>query len=312
MGGLLASGILTLERIGSLERWRMIFLIEGIITTGIAVISYFLLTDRIDTARWLSAEEKELANARLRSETVASHVVVDKMRSKQVRAGIFNATSLTMAVAFLLDNISVQGVAFFLPTIVRTLFPGRTVVHQQLLTVPPYVVGAFFVLLIPYMSMKTRMRGVFVVGSGLLMVIGYAMYVGTSVSSSSVRYAASFIVASGAFPMGAMMPGWASANCNSDSARAGAIGIVVMLGNAGGLIACWSYLTKDAPDYLPGNALNVGAACGIVILSALLTVYLQRENRRREAGQRDARIEGLSLEEQESLGHRHPAFRYSY
>lgn len=37
-GGLLASAILNLDRFGSLTSWRMIFAIEGLITTGLALI----------------------------------------------------------------------------------------------------------------------------------------------------------------------------------------------------------------------------------------------------------------------------------
>lgn len=92
--------------------------------------------------------------------------------------------------------------------------------------------------------------------------------------------------------------------------------MVVMFGNAGGLIACWSYVKKDAPDYLPGNALNVGAACGIVISTILLCLYLRRENLRRDELQRQrsekGHLEGAFEEEEESQGHRHSAFRYLY
>ena len=287
--------------------------LPGIITTGVGVIAYFTLTDRIETARWLSAEEKQLATERMQADN--SHTtteVIDKLRSKQVLSGIFSITSITMAFAFLLDNISVQGVAFFLPTIVRTLFPGRTVIQQQLLTVPPYVVGALFVLLLPYLSMKFHHRGGFVIFSGFLMIIGYSLYVGTNSTNSGARYVASFFVACGAFPMGAFMPGWASANQNTDSARAGAIGIVVMFGNAGGLVACWSYLNRDAPNFLPGNGLNVGASCAIVVMVAALTWYLRNENKKRDEGVRDHRLDALPVGEQELLGHRHPAFRYRF
>jgi hypothetical protein len=85
-----------------------------------------------------------------------------------------------------------------------------------------------------------------------------------------------------------------------------------MLGNMGGLIACWSYLTKDAPNFLPGNALNVGGSCAIVVMVAFLTLYLRNENKKREEGKRDARLDNLPLNEQELLGHRHPDFRYRY
>lgn len=58
-GGLLASAILKIENgIGSVHTWQMIFLIEGIITCILAIISFFTLTDRPATARWLNEEEK--------------------------------------------------------------------------------------------------------------------------------------------------------------------------------------------------------------------------------------------------------------
>lgn len=292
----------------------MLFLVEGIITVGLGIISFFTLTDRIETARWLSEDEKGIAIARMQADMPQMQSeVIDKLHIRRVLGGIFNVTSITMAICFLLDNISVQGMAFFLPTIIRTLYPDTTLIRQQLLTVPPYLVGAIFGVLIPYLSMKFRHRGLLLIFSGCLMITGYSIYVGTEVTDSHVRYAGSFLIAMGAFSAGPFMPGWASANQNTDSGRAGAIGIVVMLGNAGGLVACWSYLTKDAPDYLPGNALNVAAACAIVILVGLLTLYLKRENVKRD---RKA-IENGTIERQrdtieEPLDHRHTAFRYRY
>lgn len=65
-GGLLASAILTLDSFGSLTRWRMIFAIEGIVTCCLALISFMTLTDRPETARWLTQEEKDLAIARVK------------------------------------------------------------------------------------------------------------------------------------------------------------------------------------------------------------------------------------------------------
>lgn len=70
-GGLLASAILTLDHVGSLTSWRMIFAIEGIITIGLALIAFFTLTDRPATAKWLTQDEKDLAIARVKSERVS-------------------------------------------------------------------------------------------------------------------------------------------------------------------------------------------------------------------------------------------------
>jgi len=50
------------------------------------------------------------------------------------------------------------------------------------------------------------------------------------------------MVAIGAFSFGALCTAWAAANVTSDTARASAIGTVVMFGNCGGLIATWTFL----------------------------------------------------------------------
>jgi hypothetical protein len=135
-GGLLASGILTLDGVGSLKTWRMIFIIEGIITCGLAIIAFFTLTDRPATARWLSAEERELAIARVKSERVGATEVLDKMDGKKLARGIFNPVVLATSMIFLLDNVTVQGLAFFLPTIVRVsptnTIPARS--HRKSIT----------------------------------------------------------------------------------------------------------------------------------------------------------------------------------
>jgi MFS family permease len=154
-GGLLASAILTLDSFGSLKRWRMIFAIEGIITCLLSLIAFFTLTDRPETARWLSQEEK-----------------LDK---KKTMRGIFNPVILTTAFIFLLDNITVQGLAFFAPTIVRTIYPKNTVVSQQLHTVPPYIVGAFFTVLLPFISWRIDRRTILFICSAPLMMVGYIM-----------------------------------------------------------------------------------------------------------------------------------------
>jgi len=174
-GGLLASAILTLDSFGSLTRWRMIFAIEGIITCILSVMAFFTLTDRPETARWLSQEEKDLAIARVKSERVGQNEVLDKLDKKKTLRGIFNPVILTTSFIFLLDNITVQGLAFFAPTIVRTIYPRDSVVSQQLHTVPPYIVGAFFTVLIPFVSWRMDRRTILFICSAPLMMVGYIM-----------------------------------------------------------------------------------------------------------------------------------------
>ncbi|KAL1648283.1 hypothetical protein SLS61_006973 [Didymella pomorum] len=307
-GGLLASAILTLDSFGSLHRWRMIFAIEGIVTCLLALISFFTLTDRPETARWLTQEEKDLAIARVKSERVGQNEVLDKLDRKKTFRGIFNPVVLATSVIFLLDNITVQGLAFFAPTIVRTIYPKATVVHQQLRTVPPYIVGAFFTVLFPFLSWRFDRRTIFMIAGAPLMMVGYIMFLAST--ESQVRYGATFIIASGAFSFGALCNAQGSANVVTDTARASAIGTIVMFGNVGGLISTWSFLPFDGPNYRIGNGLNLATSSTILILGIVLLLWMKRSNSKRAQVDVDAELAGKSAGEIEDLDWRHPSFRW--
>ncbi|KAF9887812.1 hypothetical protein FE257_009618 [Aspergillus nanangensis] len=307
-GGLLASGILKLDHFGSLHTWRMLFAVEGIITIGLAIISFCTLTDRPETARWLSQGEKDLAIARLKSERVATTVLLDKIDTKKLLRGIFSPVTLATSLIFLLDNITVGGLAFFAPTIVKTIYPDSSVIHQQLLTVPPYIVGAFFTLLLPFLSWQFDRRMPFFVAGPPLMMAGYIMFLTST--DAKVRYGATFLIASGAFAFGALCNAHVSNNVISDTARSAAIGTNVMIGHIGGLISTWSFLEFDAPNYPIGNGLNLATSSTCLILSGLLWVWMHRDNRKRERTDIDNALSGLSVSQIQDLDWRNPAFKW--
>ena len=309
-GGLLASAILTLDHFGSLHRWRMIFAIEGIVTCLLALISFFTLTDRPETARWLSQEEKDLAIARVKSERVGQGEVLDKLDRKKTMRGIFNPVVLATSVIFMLNNITVQGLAFFAPTIVRTIYPKATVVSQQLHTVPPYIVGAFFTLLFPFLSWRFDRRTIFMIAGAPLIMIGYIMFLATGSTDTQVRYGATFLIASGAFAFGALCNAQGSANVVTDTARASAIGTIVMFGNIGGLISTWSFLPFDGPNYHIGNGLNLATSSTIFVVSICLVLWMKMSNKKRSQVDVDAELAGKSQGEIEDLDWRHPSFRW--
>lgn len=224
-GGLLASGILKLDHFGSLHHWRMIFAIEGIITVGLSLIAFFSLTDRPETAWWLTQEEKELCIARVKSERLAQTEVVDGIDRVKLWRGISNPITVQIAFIFLFNNITVQGLAFFLPTIVGTIYPDYSTVQKQLYSVPPYAVGAFFAVAFPALSWYLDKRQIFIILSAPTVIAGYAMFLGSKVAE--VRYGACFMIASTCMVLGTMTNAHISANVVSDTARSSAIGLNV-------------------------------------------------------------------------------------
>ncbi|PLB39068.1 putative MFS transporter [Aspergillus candidus] len=307
-GGLLASAILSLDHFGSLKSWRMIFAIEGIITIGLGLIAFFTLTDRPETARWLNQDEKDLAIARIKSERVSTTELLDKIDLAKTLRGILCPVTLTTGFIFLLNNITVQGLAFFAPTIVGTIYPEASVVSKQLHTVPPYVVGAFFALLFPLLSWVFDRRMPWFVLSPPLVMIGYIMFLASQ--DAMTRYGATFLIASGAFAFGSLTNGHASNNVVSDTARSSAIGTNVMLGNIGGLISTWSFLPFDGPDFPIGNGLNLATSTATAILGALLWMWMRWDNRRRDGIDVDQALAGMSQRQIQDLDWKHPGFRW--
>lgn len=309
-GALLAGAILNLDHFGSVSGWRMIFVIEGVITVGLGLIGFLTLTDRPESARWLSAEEKKLSEDRVKSERVGQTKVLDKMDKKKLYLGIFNPVTISTSFIFLFCNVTVQGLGFFLPTIVKGIYADYTVIQQQLYTVPPYAAGSVVTLLIPLASWRTDRRQLFMILSSPLGIIGYIIFLATT--NQSARYGATFLIASSAFSLGALTNSQVSANVVSDTARSSAIGLNVMLGNIGGLISTWSFLPFDAPNYPIGNGLNLGTQSGTLILATIMLFWMKRSNKKRDTVEAEEldKISGLTAEQQEDLDWKHPSFRW--
>lgn len=305
-GGLLASGILRLDSFGKTQRWEMIFAIEGIITIGLALVAFFTLTDRPETARWLSDHEKQLATTRLKSERVGTTELLDRFDKAKVLRGILNPITLTTSWIFLLECITVQALAFFAPTIVRTIYPNDSVVRQQLMTVPPYIVGAVFVIASALLAWKTDRRNVIITYSAVPVMVGYIMFLATE--NARARYGAIFLIVTGAFNGGALCNAQVSANVLSDTARSSAIGTNVMFGNIGGLIATWAFLPFDGPNFPIGNGLNLAAQGTILITGLALSFWMSRDNKHRSQVDVHARIDGLGEKQVSDLDWRHPGF----
>ena len=260
-------------------------------------------------ANYTSAStEKDLAVARVKSERVGTTEVLDKLDRTKTLRGILSPATLVTAFVFLLNNITVQGLAFFAPTIVQTIYPKDSVISQQLHTVPPYIVGAFFTVLFPFLSWRFDKRLIFFIMSAPLVVVGYIMFLASE--STKVRYGATFIIASGAFAFGALCNAQVSANVVSDTARASAIATNVMFGNIGGLISTWSFLPFDKPNYHIGNGLNLATSSTIFLTSVCLLLWMKANNKKREEKVVDVELAGKTQQEIQDMDWKHPSFRW--
>jgi hypothetical protein len=76
---------------------------------------------------------------------------------------------------------------------------------------------------------------------------------------------------------------WNGNNIGGSLKRGVGIAMHVGFGNLGGTIAAFIYLSKYAPHFIPGHASLIGMISMSFVLTAFMTVYLRRENAKRDA-----------------------------
>lgn len=84
--GLIAAATFnTLDSKHGVHGWQWLFIIEGVVTFGVAVAAIWLLPDTPLTTRWLTEEERQLAHDRIQRDTVGLE------ESRGVRSGFMQA-----------------------------------------------------------------------------------------------------------------------------------------------------------------------------------------------------------------------------
>lgn len=280
----------------------------GIATCLLGLVAFVTLTDRPESAIWLTPEEKRIAVARVQAERNGATLVLDRFNRKKAMLGVANPVVITTSVIFLLNSITVHGASFFLPTIVKTIFPDKTVQQQQLLSVPPYILGSICCLVMCYISWMIDNRGIFLIIASPLTVVGYAIFVATN--NDTARYIAIFLPFFSIFSYGATTAAHCSANVVSDTSRSSAIGFNAMMGSIGGLISTWAFLQFDAPRFLIGNSLNLAAQAAMFFIALGMYFWIKKSNKARDQVDETEALSGLSDEEIDDLDWKHPRFRW--
>ncbi|RPB14106.1 MFS general substrate transporter [Morchella conica CCBAS932] len=307
-GGLLATGLSKIPTWGvnsdPIHSWRNIFFFEGLITVCVAIMGYFLMPSSPAACKFLTPRQTHIATLRIAHDHKESAPEATSLY--HIKRALLNINNFFCAFGFFFINVTVQSFSLFLPTILRAL--GWTSTRAQLLTVPPYAVACCFSIFIAWLSDKHRRRGIYLCFCSLLTIIGYAVLV--TVDSPNIKYMAVFFAASGAFPLGPGFLSWSLNNAAGPSVRAVTGGYVVSVGTAGAILATWTYIPSDGPNYIKGHSINLGAQAIAATISICAVLYIRWENSLRNRGGRDYRLQGLTEEEARGLGYRHPEFRY--
>ncbi|CRK33818.1 hypothetical protein BN1708_006180 [Verticillium longisporum] len=131
-----------MDSVAGLEGWRWIFIIEGIATVFIGVMCFFLLVDSPPLSKWLDADEKRFLELRQAARRV---VRPDEFRDKHFDKHAFYSVVFDWKMWLLIfanwsNAVPNYAMKFTMPQIIKNM--GYTSSDAQLMTIPPYAIGA--------------------------------------------------------------------------------------------------------------------------------------------------------------------------
>jgi MFS transporter, ACS family, tartrate transporter len=137
VGAPISTALLGLDGLFGLKGWQVMYIAEAIPTLVIGVITFFLLTDRPEQAKFLTAEERNWLVTRIASERRATEAV----RTFTLWQALYNPKVLLLALNYLGIVTASLGMLIFIPQIIKSL-GGYSNMTVGWLTMIPYICGA--------------------------------------------------------------------------------------------------------------------------------------------------------------------------
>jgi len=297
--------------------WRWLFYIEGALTMFVAVLAIFILPDFPATTKWLTPQERRLAEVRMAEDTGES----DHDESTETAfTGLWLAIK-DWRVWFMSLTLTAQvvGLSFnaYFPTLTATLGYSTTV--TLLLCAPPWIFATIVAFVNARHADKTGERFFHISGSLFAGMIG--MVISLATMNTAARYIALFLQAQ-SYAGFIVFYGWISNTFPRPPAkRAVALALINAFSQLGNIAGSYVWPKPFGPTYR--NSYGITISCfGVAIIGCfILRQHLVHLNKRLDEGQEEdfmqrkeailaaARLEGISDEE---AIRRAKGFRYLY
>jgi MFS transporter, ACS family, tartrate transporter len=217
--------LLGLDGVMGLQGWQWLFVVEGVPSVLLGLVTWFYLTDKPERATWLTSEQKAWLAAKLKAETAAkqaaSHLTLGEALS--------SPKVIMLSLSYFGFVGALYGMQFWLPQIVKAF--GLTNAQTGFVTAIPYLFGTIAMILWARHSDSSRER-VMHVGLPLLLT-AVALAVSSTISDPILTMVVLTIAAIGVFCTFAVF--WTLPTAwLSGTAAAGAIALINSIGNLAG------------------------------------------------------------------------------
>ncbi|RPA87820.1 MFS transporter [Ascobolus immersus RN42] len=288
-GGLLAYGIGNIEARG-LSPWRWIFILEGIMTCVVGVVSYWACPDFPEDVKWVNDEEREFIRKRL-AKDVGEAQKDEKIRLRDLSVIFTDYKFMSAALLYCFMLVPMYSFAYFTPTIINGW--GIKPIETQLRTVPIWFFAWLVAMAAAYLSDRRQQRFYFVLGPVIVGIVGFIILLAlpdaqNPKSYTGVKYFALFVLQAGIFSATPIVVCWFTTNLRTHKQRAIGSAFQIAFGNLGGILATFIFQKHHAPAYRLGYSICTGAL-GLAIVTAIaLWIGMGWENKKFDKAEQES------------------------
>ena len=141
IGAPISGLLLGLDGVMGLKGWHWLFILEGIPSVVLGLVTWFYLTDKPEKADWLSAEQKAWLKSRLDAENAAKQAV----HPMSLGQALASPRVIMLSVIYFGFVGALYGMQFWLPQIVKAF--GLTNAQTGFVTAIPYLFGTIAMIL---------------------------------------------------------------------------------------------------------------------------------------------------------------------
>jgi MFS family permease len=116
-GGLLAAAISNMDGVGGKPSWAWIFILEGLATVIAGALSFWIVQDFPDTAKFLSTEQRTAVVRRLQADDQFS-AAGESLRSKAIWEAIRSPRTWLCMILYTGADMPLYAFSLFLPSII--------------------------------------------------------------------------------------------------------------------------------------------------------------------------------------------------
>ncbi|KAL4951623.1 MFS general substrate transporter [Aspergillus filifer] len=288
-------GLNLLDGRAGLEGWRWMYLVQGLITCVIGIVTYWWMIDFPENAQksflFLSETEAKIAVQRIQADR--GDVVPDPFEWRKVLVNFTDPKLYGFAVMYFLLNIVSTALNYFLPQIIESGL-GFSSNESILLSTPPYYYAVLPVLLTSFLGDTFNLRSPLIIFNALCLIAGYLMFGAPPVVPSNVtthgskhvalRYAGTFLAT------GAYVSNWAALNAYMANnvvgqwKRATTAAAVAACNGLGSIAGSYIVRNQEAPGYATAVWVSVGSHILMIGIVILFTVGFYIQNKKQKGG----------------------------